>query len=82
MNINKSLSRVFSINPTYSSMIYLKYGEKMKESDYRTLRYEKCVFEEHYEYVSILNLYGRDTLNLLTVRQMKGKKHSDNGDPP
>jgi len=74
--------KVVYVNPAYSSTTCPKCGTLMKESGYRTLQCEKCGFEEHRDYVSVLNLYGRGLLHLSTARQMKGGKyHSDDGNP-
>ena len=55
---------------------------KMKETGYRTLKCEKCGFEENRDYIVVMNLYGRGSLNLSTARQMKGgRNHSDDGNP-
>jgi len=72
--------KVIKVNPAYSSTACPKCGGKMKESGYRTLKCEKCGFEEHRDYIAVLNLYGRGSLTLSTARQMKGgKDHSDDG---
>ena len=74
--------KVIKVNPAYSSITCPKCGEKMKESGYRTLKCEKCGFEEHRDYIAVLNLYGRGSLTLSTARQMKGGRyHSDDGNP-
>jgi len=74
--------KVVYVNPAYSSTTCPKCGEKMKESDYRTLKCEKCSFEENRDYVSVLNLYGRGLLHLSTAHGLKGgKNHSDRENP-
>jgi len=74
--------KVIKVNPAYSSTTCPKCGALMKESEYRTLRCTKCGFEDHRDYVAVLNLYGRGSLTLSTARQMKsGKDHSDDGNP-
>jgi len=72
--------KVIKISPAYSSATCPKCGALMRESGYRTPKYEKCGFEEHRDYVSVLNLYGRGSLTLSTAHGMKGGKgHSDRG---
>jgi len=74
--------KVLYVSPSYSSTTCPKCGAKMRESGYRTLRCTKCGFEEHRDYIAVLNLYGRGLLHLSTARQMKsGKDHSDDGNP-
>jgi len=74
--------KVIRANPAYSSTTCPKCGTLMRESDYRTFRCEKCGFEDHRDYIAVLNLYGRGSLHLSTARQMKGgKDHSDDGNP-
>ena len=74
--------KVIKVNPAYSSTTCPKCGAKMKENGYRTLKCEKCGFEEHRDYIAVLNLYGRGSLTLSTARQMKGgRNHSDDGNP-
>jgi len=74
--------KVIKVNPAHSSTICPKCEAKMKENGYRTLKCIKCGFEEHRDYVSVLNLYGRGSLTLSTARQMKGERdHSDDGNP-
>jgi len=51
--------KVLYVSPSYSSTTCPKCGEKMKESGYRTLRCPACDFEEHRDYIAVLNLYGR-----------------------
>jgi len=74
--------KVIKVNPAYSSTTCPKCGTLMKESEYRTLRCEKCGFEEHRDYVSVLNLYGRGLLHLSTAYGVKGgRNHSDRENP-
>jgi len=74
--------RVVKVNPAYSSTICPKCRALMKENGYRLLKCEKCSFEEHRDYVSVLNLYGRGSLTLSTAHGMKsGRNHSDHGNP-
>jgi len=74
--------KVIKVNPAYSSTSCPKCGTLMKESEYRTLKCEKCNFEEHRDYVSVLNLYGRGSLTLSTAHGVKsGKDHSDRENP-
>jgi len=74
--------KVIKVNPAYSSTTCPKCGTLMKESGYRTLLCEKCGFEEHRDYVSVLNLYGRGLLHLSTAHGVKGgKDHSDRENP-
>jgi len=70
--------KVIKVNPAYSSTSCPRCGTLMKESDYRTLKCEKCGFEENRDYVSVLNLYGRGLLHLSTAHGVKGgRNHSD-----
>ena len=74
--------KVIKVNPSYSSTACPKCGTLMKESGYRTLKCERCGFEEHRDYVSVLNLYGRGLLHLSTAHGVKGgKDHSDRENP-
>jgi len=74
--------KVIKVNPAYSSTSCPKCGTLMKESGYRTLKCEKCGFEEHRDYVSVLNLYGRGLLHLSTAHGVKGgRDHSDRENP-
>ena len=74
--------KVIKVNPAYSSTTCPKCGTLMKESDYRTFRCPSCGFEEHRDYVSVLNLYGRGLLHLSTAHGVKsGKDHSDRENP-
>jgi len=74
--------KVIKVNPAYSSTTCPKCGAKMKENGYRTLKCPNCGFEEHRDYVAVMNLYGRGSLTLSTARQVKGgKDHSDDGNP-
>jgi len=74
--------RVVKVNPSYSSTTCPKCKAKMKENGYRMLRCINCGFEEHRDYVSVLNLYGRGSLTLSTAHGMKGgRNHSDRGNP-
>jgi len=74
--------KVIKVNPAYSSTTCPKCGTLMKESDYRTFRCPNCGFEEHRDYISVLNLYGRGTLHLSTAHGVKGgKDYSDRENP-
>jgi len=74
--------RVVKVNPAQSSTTCPKCGTLMKENGYRMLKCENCGFEEHRDYVSVMNLYGRGSLTLSTAHGMKsGRNHSDNGNP-
>jgi len=74
--------KLIKVNPAHSSTICPKCGTLMKEDGYRTLKCENCGFEEHRDYVSVLNLYGRGSLILSTARGMKdGGYHLDRGNP-
>ena len=74
--------KVIRVNPAYSSTSCPKCGTLMKESNYRTFHCPNCEFEEHRDYIAVINLYGRGILHLSTARQMKGgKDHSDDGNP-
>jgi len=74
--------RVVKVNPAHSSTTCPKCGTLMKENGYRMLRCINCGFEEHRDYVSVLNLYGRGSLTLSTAHGMKGgRNHSDRGNP-
>jgi len=66
--------KVIKVNPAYSSITCPKCGALMKETSYRTLKCEKCGFEEHRDYIAVLNLYGRGSLTLSTARGMKGRR--------
>jgi len=74
--------KLIKVNPAYSSTTCPKCGTLMKENGYRMLKCENCGFEEHRDYVSVLNLYGRGSLTLSTAHGMKGgRNHSDHGNP-
>ena len=74
--------KVIKVNPAHSSITCPKCGAIMKESGYRTLKCEKCGFEEHRDYVSVLNLYGRGSLTLSTAHGMKSRRdYLDCGNP-
>jgi len=74
--------KVIKVNPAYSSTSCPKCRTLMKESDHRTFRCPNCGFEEHRDYIAVMNLYGRGSLTLSTARQMKGgKDHSDDENP-
>jgi len=74
--------RVVKVNPAYSSTTCPKCGSLMKESGYRTLKCEKCGFEENRDHIAVMNLYGRGSLHLSTAHGMKGgKDHSDRENP-
>jgi len=74
--------KVIKVNPVYSSTTCPRCKAKMKEDGYRKLKCEECGFEEHRDYISVLNLYGRGSLTLLTAHGMKGgRNHSDRGNP-
>jgi len=66
--------RVIYVNPACSSTTCPKCGTLMKESGYRTLKCEKCGFEEHRDYIAVMNLYGRGLLHLSTAHGVKGGK--------
>ena len=74
--------RVVKVNPAYSSTTCPKCGALMQESGYRTFKCVRCGFEEHRDYVSVLNLYGRGSLTLSTAHGMKGRRnYSDRENP-
>jgi len=74
--------KVLYVSPSYSSITCPKCGEKMKENGYRMLKCTNCGFEEHRDYVAVMNLYGRGSLTLSTAHGMKGRRnHSDYGNP-
>jgi len=74
--------KVVKVNPAYSSTTCPKCKANMKENGYRMLKCTNCGFEEHRDYVSVLNLYGRGSLTLSTAHGMKGgRNHSDHGNP-
>jgi len=74
--------KVIRVNPAYSSTSCPKCGTLMKENGYRTLKCEKCGFEENRDYIAVLNLYGRGLLHLSTAHGVKGgKDHSDRENP-
>jgi len=74
--------RVVKVNPAHSSTTCPKCGADMKENGYRTFHCSKCGFEEHRDYVAVMNLYGRGSLNLSTAHGMKGRKDClDHGNP-
>jgi len=74
--------RVVKVNPSRSSTTCPKCKAKMKENGYRTLKCTNCGFEEHRDYVAVMNLYGRGSLHLSTAHGMKGgRNHSDCGNP-
>jgi len=74
--------KVIKVSPAYSSTTCPKCGALMKESGYRTFRCPNCGFEDHRDYIAVLNLYGRGSLTLSTAHGMKGgKNHSDRGNP-
>jgi len=74
--------KVVYVNPAYSSTTCPRCGTLMKESGYRTLRCVKCGFEEHRDYIAVLNLYGRGSLHLSTAHGVKGgRDHPDRGNP-
>jgi len=70
--------KVAKVNPAHSSTTCPKCRAKMKENGYRMLKCEKCGFEEHRDYVSVLNLYGRGSLTLSTAHGMKGGRNHGN----
>jgi len=71
--IKKFDLKVIKVNLTYFSTTCPKCRTLIK-NDYRTSRYKKCDFEEHRDYVSVLNLYGRGILHLSTAHGVKGGK--------
>jgi len=74
--------RVIKVNPAYSSVTCPKCGAKMKENGYRTFKCTRCRFEEHRDYIAVMNLYGRGSLTLSTAHGVKGgKDHSDRENP-
>jgi len=66
--------RIVKVNPAYSSTTCPMCGAKLKENGYRTLKCEKCGFEEHRDYVSVLNLYGRGSSAPLDCSRSEGWK--------
>ncbi|WP_338602280.1 RNA-guided endonuclease TnpB family protein [Sulfolobus tengchongensis] len=62
---------VIYVKPAYSSTTCPKCGEKMVESDYRTLKCGKCGFEDHRDYIAVYNLCARGSLTLLSAPQMR-----------
>ena len=74
--------KVIKVNPAYSSTSCPKCGTLMKENGYRTLKCERCGFEEHRDYIAVLNLYGRGLLHPSTAHGVNGgKDHSDRENP-
>jgi len=74
--------KVIKVNPAYSSTSCPKCGTLMKENDYRTFHCPNCGFEEHRDYIAVMNLYGRGLLHLSTAHGVKGgKDHSDRENP-
>jgi len=74
--------KVIKVNPAYSSTRCPKCGTLMKETNYRTFRCPNCGFEDHRDYIAVMNLYGRGLLHLSTAHGVKGgKDHSDRGNP-
>jgi len=74
--------KVIKVSPAHSSTTCPKCKAKMKENGYRMLKCEKCGFEEHRDYVAVMNLYGRGSLTLSTAHGMKGgRNHSNHGNP-
>jgi len=67
--------KVIKVNPAHSSTTCPKCGTLMKESDYRTFRCPNCGFEEHRDYIAVMNLYGRGLLHLSTAHGVKGGRN-------
>ncbi|WP_338076105.1 RNA-guided endonuclease TnpB family protein [Acidianus sulfidivorans] len=63
--------KVIFVDAKYSSTTCPKCGSRMEESGYRTLKCEKCGFEENRDYVAVYNLYGRGSLSLSTAPQRR-----------
>jgi len=74
--------RVIYVNPAYSSTTCPRCGTLMREIGYRTLKCTGCGFEEHRDYLAVMNLYGRGLLHLSTAHGVKGgKDRSDRENP-
>jgi len=74
--------KIIKVNPAYSSSTCPKCRTLMKESNHRTFRCPNCGFEEHRDYIAVMNLYGRGSLHLSTAHGVKGgKDHSDRENP-
>ncbi|WP_277346524.1 zinc ribbon domain-containing protein [Acidianus sulfidivorans] len=63
--------KVIFVQAKYSSQTCPKCGSKMTEVAYRTLKCEKCGFEENRDYIAVYNLYGRGSLSLSTAPQRR-----------
>nr|WP_277346523.1 zinc ribbon domain-containing protein [Acidianus sulfidivorans] len=73
--------KVIFVDAKYSSQTCPKCGSKMTESGYRTLKCEKCGFEENRDYIAVMNLYGRGSLSLSTASQRRDVSPNRLGEP-
>jgi len=63
--------KTLTVPATYTTFKCPHCGGWMYFSSYRTLRCEKCGFEENRDYIAVYNLYGRGLLHLSTAKWMK-----------
>ncbi len=72
---------VVYVNPAYSSTTCPHCGAKMAESGYRTLKCERCGYEDNRDHIAVFNLYGRGSLTLSTAPQMRDVAPNQWGEP-